>query len=65
MHKKLIERMDWGCFGDSQHVVILKADGISNTNEGIFNAAKMYKNNFSLSSNEYLNIVADKSIFQQ
>ncbi|GBC12710.2 hypothetical protein GLOIN_2v1792124 [Rhizophagus irregularis DAOM 181602=DAOM 197198] len=65
VHKKLIERMDRGCFGDPQHVVILEAGGIPNTNEGIFNAAKMYKNDFSLSSDEYLDIVADESIFRR
>ncbi|RGB39829.1 hypothetical protein C1646_754071 [Rhizophagus diaphanus] len=47
------------------HIVILEVDSIPNINEEIFNAAKMYKNDFSLSSNEYLDIIADESIFWQ
>ncbi|RIA97045.1 hypothetical protein C1645_814560 [Glomus cerebriforme] len=63
IHDRILEKLDHGCFGNPSHMVILKAEGISNSNKGIYQSAEMYKKDFSLNSDEYLNIVADESIF--
>ena len=63
IHNKILEKLAHGCFGHPSHVVILEAGRIPNNNEGIYQSAKMYKNDFSLDSNDYLDIVADESIF--
>ncbi|RHZ71230.1 hypothetical protein Glove_261g3 [Diversispora epigaea] len=65
VRKKIIKRLDRGCFGDSHDIVILEAGGTPNTNEGIYDAAKMYKIDFALDLNKYLDIVADESIFRR
>jgi hypothetical protein len=65
IHDKILEKLAHGCFGHSSHVVILEAGGIPNNNEGIYQSAKMYKSDFSLDSDNYLDIVADESIYRR
>ncbi|RHZ71229.1 hypothetical protein Glove_261g9 [Diversispora epigaea] len=45
--------------------VLTRNFGTSDTNEGIYDAAKMYKIDFTLDLNKYLDIVADESIFRR
>ena len=63
IHNKIIERLDHGCFDNSSHIVILEIGGIPSSNEGIYQLAEMYKKDFSLNFDEYLDIVADELIF--
>ncbi|RIA84891.1 hypothetical protein C1645_831612 [Glomus cerebriforme] len=60
IHNRILEKLDHGCFGNPSHIIILKAEGIPNSNESIYQLAEMYKKDFSLNSNEYLDIVADR-----
>ncbi|RHZ81960.1 hypothetical protein Glove_115g59 [Diversispora epigaea] len=65
IHNKILEKLTHGCFCSPSHVIILEAGGIPNSNEGIYQSVDMYKKDFSLNSDDYLDIVGDESIFRR
>ncbi|RHZ84783.1 hypothetical protein Glove_75g68 [Diversispora epigaea] len=81
IHNKILEKLTHGCFGNPFHVVILEAGGMPSSNEdiyesihvpkinfgflSIYESADMYKKDFSLNSDDYLDIVGDESIFRR
>ncbi|RHZ55257.1 hypothetical protein Glove_417g21 [Diversispora epigaea] len=65
IHNKILEKLTHGCFDNSSHVVILEAGGMPSSNEGIYQSADMYKKDFLLNSDNYLDIVGDESIFRR
>ncbi|RHZ47921.1 hypothetical protein Glove_564g9 [Diversispora epigaea] len=62
IHKKILEKVKYGCLGDPSNIVILESGRISNTDEGIFQSTKMYVEDLDLNEEEYLDIVADQAI---
>jgi hypothetical protein len=61
--KEILAEFEHGCKGPSPHVVILEPADSLNSDQAILEAANMYKANFNLQENRYLDIVADEAIF--
>ncbi|RHZ80584.1 hypothetical protein Glove_134g30 [Diversispora epigaea] len=56
IHKKILEKVEYGCLGDLSNIVILESGRIPNTDEGIFQSTKMYVEDLDLNEEEYLDI---------
>ena len=65
IHRKILERIEHGCSGDSPNIVILDVGGTPNSDEGIFQSTEMYVNDLNLHTQEYLDVVADEAIFRR
>ncbi|RHZ83701.1 hypothetical protein Glove_88g137 [Diversispora epigaea] len=65
IHQKILENIDYGCLTSASNVVILETGGIPNSDEGIFTSTEMYKKDFELESNDYLDVVGDQAVFQR
>ncbi|PKY54052.1 hypothetical protein RhiirA4_472632 [Rhizophagus irregularis] len=63
IEKKIITQCDFGCLIPPPNVVILTPTGFLNDDK-IFCATQMYKEEFSLNDDEYLNICANEAIFR-
>ncbi|GBC49728.2 hypothetical protein GLOIN_2v1793246 [Rhizophagus irregularis DAOM 181602=DAOM 197198] len=63
--KEILAEFEHGCKGPSPHVVILEPADNPNSDQAILEAANMYKADFNLQENGYLDIVADEAIFRQ
>ncbi|RGB41823.1 hypothetical protein C1646_751758 [Rhizophagus diaphanus] len=59
---EILNKLDYGSCGESPNIVILKLG--SNSDEEIFHVAEMYKKDFAMESNSFLDIVADEAIFR-
>ncbi|CAB4441137.1 unnamed protein product [Rhizophagus irregularis] len=64
IEKKIITQCDFGCLIPPPNVVILTPTGFLNDDK-IFCATQMYKEEFSLNDDEYLNICANEAIFRR
>ncbi|PKB95292.1 hypothetical protein RhiirA5_404676 [Rhizophagus irregularis] len=65
IHQKILENVDHGCLADAPNIVILETGGIPNSDEGIFQSTEMYKQDFNLGPDDYLDVVADEAIFRR
>ncbi|RGB24426.1 hypothetical protein C1646_773121 [Rhizophagus diaphanus] len=65
IHQKILESVDHGCLADAPNIVILETGGIPNSDEGIFRSTEIYKQDFNLEPDDYLNVVADEAIFRR
>ena len=65
IYQKILENVDHGCLADVPNIVILETGGISNSDEEIFQSIEMYKEDFKLKPNDYLDIMANKAIFRR
>ncbi|EXX57749.1 uncharacterized protein OCT59_016365 [Rhizophagus irregularis] len=61
--KKILAEFEHGCKGFSSHVVILKPTDNLNSDQAILETTNMYRADFNLQENGYLDIVADEAIF--
>ncbi|GES76689.1 hypothetical protein GLOIN_2v1793246 [Rhizophagus clarus] len=62
--KKILAEFEYGCKGPSPHVVILEPADSPNSDQAILEVANMYRADFNLQENRYLDIVADEAIFR-
>ncbi|RGB26238.1 hypothetical protein C1646_770683 [Rhizophagus diaphanus] len=65
IHQKILENVDHGYSADIPNIVILETGRIPNSDEGIFRSTEMYKQDFNLGPDDYLNVVADEAIFRR
>ncbi|PKY33084.1 hypothetical protein RhiirB3_451730 [Rhizophagus irregularis] len=65
IEKEILTQCEFGCLILPPNVVILTPAGSPNDDEKIFHATQMYKEEFSLNDNEYLDICADEAIFRR
>ncbi|GBC30511.2 uncharacterized protein OCT59_015744 [Rhizophagus irregularis] len=65
IHQKILENVDHGCLADAPNIVILETGRILNSDEGIFQSIEMYKQDFNLGLDDYLDVVADEAIFRR
>jgi hypothetical protein len=61
--KKLLTKMNRGSLGPSPKIVIFEPGRNPNDDNDILESAKMYKEDFDISDNGFLDIVADQAIF--
>jgi len=59
----IFTKLDCGCLDSSPNVIILEPGANPNSNEEILCVTKIYKEDFILEDNAFLNIVADEAIF--
>ncbi|GBB92037.1 hypothetical protein RclHR1_31290001 [Rhizophagus clarus] len=62
--KEILAEFEYGCKGPSPHVVILEPTDSPNSDQVILEAANMYRADFNLQENRYLDIVANEAIFR-
>ncbi|GES88087.1 hypothetical protein GLOIN_2v1482460 [Rhizophagus clarus] len=62
--KEILAEFEYDCKDSSSHVVILEPADSSNSDQVILEAANMYRADFNLQENEYLDIIANKAIFR-
>ncbi len=62
---EILAEFEYGCQGPSPHVVILEPADNPNSDQAILEAANMYKADFNLQEDGYLDIVADEAIFRR
>ncbi|PKY61769.1 hypothetical protein RhiirA4_523616 [Rhizophagus irregularis] len=55
----------YGSCGESPNIVILEPGSNPNSDEEIFHVAEMYKKDFAMESDSFLDIVADEAIFRR
>ncbi|GBB91265.1 hypothetical protein RclHR1_18430005 [Rhizophagus clarus] len=65
IEKKILTLCEFGCLIPPPNVVILTPANSPNDDNEIFHAMQMYKKEFSLNDDEYLNICADEAIFRR
>ncbi|RHZ68813.1 hypothetical protein Glove_293g9 [Diversispora epigaea] len=53
------------CSVGTPNIIILKTEGIPNLNKGIFQSIEMYKEDFELGPYNYLNVIANETIFRK
>ncbi|PKK68321.1 hypothetical protein RhiirC2_782400 [Rhizophagus irregularis] len=61
--KEILVEFEYDYKGPSPHVVILELTDNLNSNQAILEAANMYRADFNLQENGYLDIIADEAIF--
>ncbi|GES89920.1 hypothetical protein GLOIN_2v1482460 [Rhizophagus clarus] len=59
------ELLDYGSCGESPNIVILEPGSNPNSDEKILHVAEMYKKDFAMESDSFLDIVADEAIFHR
>ena len=59
----ILTKLDRKCISPSSNIVILELRASSNSNEEILRIAEMYKKDFILEDNSFLDIIADEAIF--
>ncbi|GBB99418.1 hypothetical protein RclHR1_35150001 [Rhizophagus clarus] len=62
---KILNKLDYGFCGESPNIIILKPGLSSNSDEEILHVAKMYRKDFAMKSDSFLDIVADEAIFRR
>ncbi len=62
---EILKQIDFGCKLSSLNVIILKLNESLNNNKEILQAIEMYKKDFSLSKDDFLNICANEVIFRK
>ncbi|PKK61267.1 hypothetical protein RhiirC2_718532 [Rhizophagus irregularis] len=65
IEKEIITQCDFGCLIPPPNVVILTPTGSPNDDNKIFCITQMYKEEFSLNDDKYLNICVDEAIFRR
>ena len=61
--KEILAEFEYGCKGPSPHIVILEPADNLNSDQVILEAANMYRADFNLQENRYLDTIADEAIF--
>ena len=59
----ILTKLDRKCISPSSNIVILEPRASPNSNEEILHIAKIYKKDFILEDNSFLDIIADEAIF--
>jgi len=62
---EILNRLDHGSCGESPNIVILEPGSNPNSDEEIFHVAEMYKKDFAIENDSFLDIVADEAIFHR
>ena len=62
---EILAEFEYGCQGPSPHVIILEPADNPNSDQAILEAANMYKADFNLQEDGYLDIIADEAIFRR
>uniref|UniRef100_U9UIB1 Uncharacterized protein n=1 Tax=Rhizophagus irregularis (strain DAOM 181602 / DAOM 197198 / MUCL 43194) TaxID=747089 RepID=U9UIB1_RHIID len=62
---EILNKLDYGSCGESPNIVILEPGSNPNSDEEIFHVAEMYKKDFAMESDSFLDIVADEAIFRR
>ncbi|CAB4428284.1 unnamed protein product [Rhizophagus irregularis] len=65
IEKEILSKCEFGCLIPPPNVVILTPTGSPNDDNEIFYATQMYKKEFLLNDDEYLDICADEAIFRR
>ncbi|PKK61624.1 hypothetical protein RhiirC2_791542 [Rhizophagus irregularis] len=65
IEKEILSKCEFGCLIPPPNVVILTPTGSPNDDNEIFHATQMYKEEFLLNDDEYLDICADEAIFKR
>ncbi|GES77224.1 hypothetical protein GLOIN_2v1482460 [Rhizophagus clarus] len=63
--REILNRLDYGSCGESPNIVILEPGSNPNSDEEILHVAEMYKKDFVMESDSFLDIVADEAIFRR
>ncbi|GES88430.1 hypothetical protein GLOIN_2v1482460 [Rhizophagus clarus] len=63
--REILNRLDYGSCGESPNIVILEPGSNPNSDEEILHVAEMYKKDFAMESDSFLDIVADEAIFRR
>ncbi|PKK73294.1 hypothetical protein RhiirC2_776199 [Rhizophagus irregularis] len=63
--KEILAEFEHGCKGPSHYIVILEPADNPNSDQAILEAVNMYRADFNLQENGYLDIVADEVIFRR
>ncbi|RGB36565.1 hypothetical protein C1646_757956 [Rhizophagus diaphanus] len=61
--QNILSKLDYGCLGPSPNTIILEPGTNPNSDEEILHTAEMYKNEFALKDDDFLDIVADEAIY--
>jgi hypothetical protein len=64
-YKILNRLLDYGSCGETPNIVILEPGSNPNSDEEILHVAEMYKKDFAMESDSFLDIVADEAIFRR
>ncbi|POG69339.1 hypothetical protein GLOIN_2v1777165 [Rhizophagus irregularis DAOM 181602=DAOM 197198] len=65
IEKEILSKCEFGCLIPPPNIVILTPTGSPNDDNEIFHATQMYKEEFLLNDDEYLDICADEAIFRR
>jgi hypothetical protein len=65
IHQKMLENIPHGCKGPAANIIILEPGGVPSTDDGIFDSVNMYYKDYGIKEDDYLDIVADESIFSR
>jgi hypothetical protein len=65
VEKEILSKCEFGCLIPPPNVVILTSTGSPNDDNEIFRTTQMYKEEFLLNDDEYLDICADEAIFRR
>ncbi|RIA85299.1 hypothetical protein C1645_830979 [Glomus cerebriforme] len=65
IEKEILSKCEFGCLIPPPNVVILISTGSPNDDNEIFHVIQMYKEEFLLNDDEYLDICADEAIFRR
>jgi hypothetical protein len=63
IYQKMMKCVEHGCNYSPPNIVILKPGGTPNKDAGIFESVDMYYNDYEINQEDYIDIVADESIF--
>jgi hypothetical protein len=63
--QNILSKLDYGCLGPYPNTVILEPGTNPNSDEEILHTAEMYKNEFALKDDDFLDIVADEAIYRR
>ncbi|RGB40823.1 hypothetical protein C1646_797671 [Rhizophagus diaphanus] len=59
---EILNKLDYGSCGESSNIVILELGSNPNSDKKIFHVAEMYKKDFAMKSDSFLDIVADEAM---
>ncbi|PKY33757.1 hypothetical protein RhiirB3_452924 [Rhizophagus irregularis] len=63
--REILNKLDYGPCSESPNIVILEPGSNPNSDEEILHVAEMYKKDFAMESDTFLDIVADEAIFRR
>ncbi|EXX52139.1 uncharacterized protein OCT59_004655 [Rhizophagus irregularis] len=65
INSEILRQTEFGCNLPPPNVVILEPSGSPNDDNEILRAMEMYRRDFSLEENDFLDICADEAIFRR